>query len=151
VTPTVGSDNQEAWTWQYGWIFNLGGVAGLILVHATNAIVHQYADRAIEDAETLQTSVVDHFQDVKDHIDTQVTAATFHCGNIFYEIYFSVIRPTQYWNNIFYFGFSVLSLILGCLSISLGSGISFLMDDLPNTKTKSLFAKHVQPVCALLS
>ena len=73
-------------------------------------------------------------------IDVRANAITFQTGNVFYEILFSAINKNLIWINYLYFGFSVLTLVFGTISISCASQLSYWMNDLQTDTKKSYFA-----------
>ena len=83
-------------------------------------------------------------------VNIRADSTAFACGNVFYEILFSAIALDSEVANYAYFALSVVTLVLGSVSIATASQLSYWITDMPHGK-RSHFAVNALKHQRLLS
>lgn len=149
----MGATEQYNHTLQYGWMISLGGLTSLFLAWSfVNLIGKRAFDiyRLPSAVATDAPTEIDPFEDFKEDVEIRTGAVTFQTGNVFYEVLFTTIAPDHLFRNVWYLGFSVLTLALGTVAVVIGGTVIFWLEDYPTKRLKSSFAKNIQPSMTML-
>ncbi len=133
----TGEDHQQEYSKQYGWLQLVGGLIALAAFLVQMVNITGTAQR-VHDA-AISVSVVYKWRELVTDVNIRADSTAFACGNVFYEILFSAVSLDSEGANYAYFGLSVMTLVLGAVSISTATQISYWINDMPHSK-RSQFA-----------
>jgi hypothetical protein len=148
----VDESFQVVYSQDYGWLQLVGGFTGLLAFYWQVRTVSRSAQRVHDRTEEELSSeeggrgLSTHYKwrELVTDVSIRADATAFQAGNVFYEILFSAISLKSSAANYAYFTLSVLTLVLGSVSIATATQLSFWIAELPAAK-KALFAVRAIP------
>lgn len=137
---------QSGFSNQYGWLQCVGGLAALVAIGTQVNSIKRAAlqsrrimlsgdlDASLNHTESVVSLVADEldWKTRQKELGIRADAMTFQTGNVFYEILFSAINFQDIGANYMYFGFSVLTLMIGTVGLSVSTLLSYWGDSMPN-------------------